>query len=159
MNPYAAFLGNRNALQVIAATTDRLAEVARTLGRDGTERTSAPGKWCAREIVCHLADCEVVFAFRLRQTIAEPEHIVQPFDQDKWASNYAAYDMRGALGTFAMVRGWNLALVCSLPPETFSKAVTHPERGRMTFQVLLETMAGHDLNHLSQLDAIASAAT
>ncbi len=53
----------------------------------------APGKWNAREIVCHLADTELVFAFRLRQAIAEPDHIVQPFDQDKWASNYAAYDL------------------------------------------------------------------
>jgi hypothetical protein len=27
----------------------------------------------------------------------------------------------------------------------------------MTFQVLVETMAGHDLNHLRQLDAIVAA--
>ena len=31
----------------------------------------APGKWSAAEIVCHLADCELVFGFRLRQTLAE----------------------------------------------------------------------------------------
>jgi hypothetical protein len=28
----------------------------------------------------------------------------------------------------------------------------------MTFKVLVETMAGHDLNHLKQLEAIAAAA-
>ena len=36
-----------------------------------------------------------------------------------------------------------------------SKPVTHPERGTMTFQTLLETMAGHDLNHLQQLETLA----
>jgi hypothetical protein len=36
-----------------------------------------------------------------------------------------------------------------------SKPLTHPERGTMTFQVLIETMAGHDLNHLGQMEAIA----
>jgi hypothetical protein len=36
-----------------------------------------------------------------------------------------------------------------------SKPVTHPERGQMTFQVLIETMAGHDLNHLKQFESIA----
>jgi len=48
-------------------------------------------------------------------------------------------------------------LLKNVPPATFSKPVTHPERGTMTFKVLLETMAGHDLNHLRQLEAIAAA--
>jgi hypothetical protein len=158
MNPYAAFLGNRNALETIAATAGRLAGIADQLGQAGVERKPAPDKWNAREIVCHLADTEVVFAFRLRQTLAEPDHVVQPFDQDKWAATYAAFDIPGALATFSTVRAWNLALIRSLPPDAFSRALTHPERGRMTFQVLVETMAGHDLNHLRQLDAIISAA-
>ncbi|MGA2724326.1 MAG: DinB family protein [Bryobacteraceae bacterium] len=34
---------------------------------DGVERPRAPGKWNARQILCHLADVEIVFAFRLRQ--------------------------------------------------------------------------------------------
>jgi hypothetical protein len=158
MNPYASFLGNRNALEVIAATAGRLTEIVNQLGQAGVERKPAPGKWNAREIVCHLADCEVVFAFRLRQTLAEPDPVVQPFDQDKWAATYAAFDVPGALATFSAVRAWNLALIGSLPPGAFSRVLTHPERGRMTFQVLVETMAGHDLNHLRQLDAIASTA-
>ncbi len=32
--------------------------------------------------------------------------------------------------------------------------MTHPERGAMTFQTVVETMAGQDLNHLRQLKAI-----
>jgi hypothetical protein len=156
MNPYAAFLGDGNPLDAIDATAERLSEIANALGDAGVERKPAPGKWNAREIVCHLADCEVVFAFRLRQTLAEPEYVVQPFDQEKWAATYAAFDIHGALATFSTVRAWNLALIRSLPPEAFSRALTHPERGRMTFQTLVETMAGHDLNHLRQLDAIAS---
>ncbi|MGA2183446.1 MAG: DinB family protein [Bryobacteraceae bacterium] len=156
MNPYAAFLGNRDALDVIAATARRLTEIVNALGQAGVERKPAPGKWSAREIVCHLADCEVVFAFRLRQTLAEADYVVQPFDQAKWAATYGAFDVQGALATFSIVRAWNLVLIRSLPPEAFVRALTHPERGRMTFQVLVETMAGHDLNHLRQLDAIAS---
>ena len=158
MNPYAAFLGNGNALEAIAATAGRLTGIVNRLGEAGLQRKPAPGKWNAREIVCHLADCEVVFAFRLRQTLAEPDYVVQPFDQDKWAATYAAFDVQGALDTFSAVRAWNLALIRSLPPGAFSRSLTHPERGRMTFQVLVETMAGHDLNHLRQLDAIASGA-
>jgi hypothetical protein len=40
-----------------------------------------------------------------------------------------------------------------------NKPVTHPERGTMTFQTIVETMAGHDLNHLAQLKKIATPPT
>jgi hypothetical protein len=81
---------------------------------------------------------------------------MQPFDQDRWAANYAAYNADAALALFAAARGWNLALLRSLPAEAFARKVSHPERGEMTFQTIVETMGGHDLNHLAQLEKAAS---
>jgi hypothetical protein len=156
MNPYASFLGPRDSRQVIASTPTRLCEILGSLGVEGTEKAPAPGKWSAREILCHLADCEVVFAFRLRQTLAEPHHVIQPFDQDVWAQHYAAYDAQTALDVFTAVRNFNVRLIESLPPEAFSKPVSHPERGTMTFGAIVETMGGHDLNHLGQIEKIAA---
>ena len=46
-------------------------------------------------------------------------------------------------------------LLRSVAPEAMTKQLLHPERGEMTLRVLIETMAGHDLNHLAQLEAIA----
>ena len=74
MNPYASYLGDKDPVKVIEATPRRLAEVAAALGQEERERKPAPGKWSPREILCHLADCEVVFAFRLRQAMAEDHH-------------------------------------------------------------------------------------
>ncbi len=156
VNPYASFLGNRNAREVIGETSGRLEALAARLGPDGMERSLAPGKWPARAIVCHLADCELAFAFRLRQALAEPHHVIQPFDQDAWAKPYGSLGAEAALATFSTVRRWNQALLETVPPEQFSKKLSHPERGEMTFQVVVETMAGHDLNHLRQLETIAS---
>jgi uncharacterized damage-inducible protein DinB len=156
MNPYAPFLGPREPREVIASTAAQLRELLDSLGADRASKSPAPGKWSAREILCHLADCEIVFAFRLRQTLAEPHHVIQPFDQDLWAQNYAAYDAESALAVFTAVRDFNLKLIASLPPDAFSKPVTHPERGTMTFGNIVETMGGHDLNHLGQIEKIAA---
>ena len=155
MNPYASFLGSRDPRQVIASTPARLGELLNSLGARASQNP-APGKWSAREILCHLADCEIVFAFRLRQTLAEPHHVIQPFDQDLWANNYAAYDAASALAVFTAVRHFNELLIASLPPAAFSKPVSHPERGTMTFETIVETMGGHDLNHLAQIEKIAN---
>ena len=156
MNPYASFLGDRNPIDVIEATSRRLSEVVTTLGPSSLEWRPAPGKWNAREILCHIADCEIAFAFRLRQTLAETNHVMQPFDQEKWAGMYGGLSARAALSAFSSLREWDLALIQATPAEAMNKKVSHPERGDMTYRTIIETMAGHDLNHLIQLDAIAA---
>jgi len=155
MNPYASFLGDRDPFQVIAATAKQLSSLMDTIGPQRVEQAPAPGKWSAREILCHLADCELVFAYRLRQALAENHHVIQPFDQDQWARNYGAYTVSQALALFSAAREWNLALLRSVSPEAMEKQVTHPERGTMTFRTMVETMGGHDINHLRQIEAIA----
>jgi len=154
VNPYASYLGARDPRQVIAITPTKVREILHSVGEHNANEPHAPGKWCLREIVCHLADCEIAFAFRLRQALAEPHHVLQPFDQDLWARHYVAYDSATPLDAFTALRLMNIQLIDSLPPEAFLKPVTHPERGAMTFQTIVETMGGHDLNHLGQIEKI-----
>ena len=157
MNPYATFLGDRNAREIIAETPSKLTDVARRLGTEGMKRSLAPGKWSCREILCHLADTELAFGFRLRQALAEPRHVIQRFDQDAWSKSYSSLDARLAITTFSALRQWNLSLLEGIGAAAYGRTLNHPERGDMTFQQLVETMAGHDLNHLQQLETIASA--
>ncbi len=158
MNPYASHLGNQTPLEVITETPRRLAHLIETIGPERLDSPPAPGKWSARDVLAHLSDSEIALAFRLRQTLAEDHHVIQPFDQDRWAASYPASDARLALEAFTALRAWNIALIRSVKPEDFSKPVTHPERGTMTFQTIVETMAGHDRNHVRQIEAIAAQA-
>jgi len=158
MNPYASFLADKDAIEVITGTPTRLEALANLLGPERINFSLAPGKWSAREIFCHLADCELVFAFRLRQTLAEDHHHIQPFDQDKWSSTYAGYDAHAALAVFSAVRNWNLQLIQQVGPAALSRKNTHPERGEGSFGEIIETMGGHDLNHIKQVEAITKKA-
>ena len=158
MNPYASHMGERPPLEVISETPRRLAQLVETIGPERLEVPPAPRKWSARDIVCHLADSEIAFAFRPRQTLAEDHHVIQPFDQDLWAKSSSAGDARLALAALSALRAWNVALIRSVKPADFEKPVTHPERGTMTFQTIVETMAGHDRNHIKQVEAIAAQA-
>jgi len=154
-NPYAVHVGTREPREVVESTP---LELHRLAGRIGVARMTtprAPGKWSARDIVSHLADCEIAFGYRLRQVLADDHHVIQPFDQDKWAAPYSKMDANQALSLFEALRNWNVALLKTVTPAQMQKIVTHPERGTMTFQTIVETMAGHDLNHLKQLEEIA----
>jgi hypothetical protein len=156
LNPYAKFLNGRPLETVLASTSLTLSALIRTIGPEKSAKPPAPGKWSAAEIVCHLADCEIAFAFRLRQTLAEDDHVIQPFDQEKWALIYPGIAAGAALAAFESLRNWNLVLIREALPAAAERTVTHPERGTMTFQTIIETMAGHDLNHVAQLERIAS---
>lgn len=153
MNPYASYLDGRPVLDIIRATPAALQSLTAGLSTDAMDTLPAPGKWSVREIVAHLADCEVVFGFRLRQTLEKPGSVITPFDQDIWAARYGAYSAAEALRTFLAMREWNLALLTTVSEEEDANTVTHPERGEMTFQGQLEMIAGHDLNHLTRLRA------
>jgi uncharacterized damage-inducible protein DinB len=155
MNPYAAFLDNRDPVSVIASTSSELARILESLPPERVTTAPAPGKWSARDILAHLADTEIVFAYRLRQALAEDHHVIQPFDQDVWAKPYGSFDAAAALAVFSAVRAWNLTLIRSMSAADLARPVTHPERGTMTVQTIVETMGGHDTNHLRQLMAIA----
>ena len=156
LNPYAQFLDGRPLEAILSATSHEIANKLQMIGPEKSSDAPAPGKWSPAEIVCHLADCEIAFAFRLRQTLAEDHHVLQPFDQDKWAAPYSGISAKDALAAFTALRTWNLKLIAKTLPANASKPVTHPERGAMTFQTIVETMAGHDLNHLAQLKKIAA---
>lgn len=154
LNPYEDFLDGRSPEAILAATPEAIRSLLGQMGEAKASTRPAPGKWSAAEIVSHLADCELVFGFRLRQALAEDGPTVQPFDQDKWA-RYSGIPAREALQAFSAIREWNLRMIQSALPAAASRRLVHPERGEMTFQTVVETVAGHDLNHLGQLRRIA----
>jgi hypothetical protein len=162
MNPYTSrilgMLGDRPAVAVLEATPKRLQELFAALGAKGLKRSYAPGKWTAAQILCHLADVEVVLAFRLRQALAEPNHRIQVFEQDDWAKRYSELDPATALATQNVVREWNLALIRRLTPEDLRRVTHHPERGEESVDTIIKLLAGHDLNHMQQLEQIRAAA-
>lgn len=155
LNPYESFLDDRPVEEIIAVTPGEVGKLIEAIGPARGLQPPTPGKWSAGEIVAHLADCELVFGFRLRQTLAEELPTIQPFDQERWAKTYHGITPAEALHAFKAFREWNLILLEDLPPAARSRKLTHPERGTMTFQTIVETMAGHDLNHLGQLRRIA----
>jgi len=151
VNPYAYAAAGRDPLEVMAETTAKLESLATRLTTEQMEARPAPGKWNVREVIAHLADCELAFGFRLRQVRAG-EPAIQPFDQDAWARVYAAYPAELAVKTFALLRAWNMAFLSTLTEEEKQMKAHHPERGDMTLWTIVETMAGHDRHHLAKLE-------
>ena len=155
-NPYRHHVEGKNLKSLLQEGPDQLQRLAEQLGPKGLERSLAPGKWPARAILCHLADSELAFSFRLRQVLAEDGHVIQPFDQGAWAKHYGTLDASAALELHSALRKWNLLLIESIAAQDWDRPATHPERGATTFREVIETIAGHEQHHLRQLEHLAA---
>lgn len=152
-------LGNvegKEPLAAQAATPKKLARLIKGVPVSKLRKRPAPDKWSVAEILAHLADAEIVGGFRMRFILGAPGAPIIAFDQDSWAASghYNKRDPRKSLETFRTVREANLAMLKSLAPEQWKHYGMHSERGQESIEHMVRMFAGHDLNHLRQIEAI-----
>ena len=147
-------VGEGNPLESLESSSRRVEAAVRRLGDAGLSRSYGPGKWTGKQVLAHLADAELGTGFRARQVLAEDHHTVQPWDEGKWARRYQDVDVEAALGSFLALRRWNLAMFRTLTPADLQREAVHPERGTETLGTIVRLLAGHDLNHLAQLESL-----
>jgi DinB superfamily len=146
----------KNPLKTQAATAKTLAKLIKGAPSAKLRKRPAPDKWSVGEILAHLADAEIVVAWRLRSILAAPGTPIQAYDQDALAiaRNYAKHNPRLSLEVFRSIREANLHLYKLLSKEQWEHHGMHAERGEETIERILHMMAGHDLNHLKQIEQI-----
>jgi DinB family protein len=127
-------------------------------GKSGKQlmRRPTPDKWSVAEIVAHLADAELAISWRIRQILSNNAIPIQAYDQDAWAKtfDYAHRDPRQSLASYRALREANVALLKSVPRKLWDNYGVHEERGNESISHVVRMVAGHDLNHLRQIEAI-----
>jgi len=156
-NPYAKYVEGNDLLRTLEETPARIDQIVRSWPTETFQRRHAPGKWTAREVLAHLAQSEMVFSNRLRFALADDDYVIQPFDQDAWMRVEPSADGRAALDVYVALRRMNLALCRSLTPEQRARTVRHPEHGAVSVEWVMVFFAGHERNHLPQIEAVDSA--
>lgn len=151
------YVKGKNALTVQAKTPQKIERLIAPLSPKQLGYRPAPGKWSIGEILAHLAETELVCGYRLRMILSKSGTPIQAFDQDVWAanSNYAKQDPEKSLGLFRALRAYNLALLKSLPREKWNHYGMHAERGKETVARVAQMFAGHDVNHLRQIEHLS----
>jgi len=157
----ARILGNlegRHPMKIQGATSRKLEQLVKGVPAARLRKRPAPEKWSVGEIVAHLADAELVAGWRMRAILGEPGTPIQAYDQNAWvqAGQYAKKNLRVSIAQFRAFREANLALMKSLKPEQWKHHGVHAERGEESVERLSQMMAGHDINHLRQIEGILS---
>jgi uncharacterized damage-inducible protein DinB len=149
-------LGSRDPIDVLHATSEEARRVVEGLSDAETARPEADGKWSIRQVLRHLADSEIVWAWRLRMVLGQDRPALVGYDQDAWAERlgYADANPEDALAELAVLRRGNLWLLERASEDDLRRVGMHAERGEESVGHMVALYAGHDLVHLRQLRRI-----
>lgn len=139
---------------VLSATPGKLKKLLRGVPRRKLTKRREPGRWSAAEILAHLADAELVSGYRMRLILGSSGTPIQAFDQDAWSGSlqYAKQDPALSMEAFRIQRERNLHMLRLLPSGMWECFGMHEERGKETITRITEMMAGHDINHVRQIE-------
>jgi hypothetical protein len=152
-------IDGKDPLKVQKSTAKRLGKLVKPLSKKELKRRPEENKWSVAEILAHLADAELVCGWRLRLILSNSGTPIGAYDQNAWAETFAygdcdAYD---SLRAFRFLRERNLQLLKSVPPKLWNNYGMHAERGKETVAQVVRMFAGHDLNHIKQIEQIVEA--
>lgn len=121
----------------------------------------APDKWCILEILAHLADMEYLYAYRMRQMLADKDPVIAPIDQDAWAKNLGYLESSPAelVALYGLNRHATLQLLRRIKVGDLQKSARHPEKAQpVTVADYVHMMSKHGPNHLEQIEKLKKAA-
>jgi hypothetical protein len=159
MNRILGYTEGKQSLTVQAATAAKLERLLEGVPASELRKRPAADKWSVSEIVAHLSDAEIVTGFRMRLILGAPGAPISAYDQDSWltSGHYEKRDPRKSVEQFRVLREANLALLESLTPGQWKHYGMHSERGQETIELMVRMAAGHDINHLRQVERILPA--
>jgi len=152
------YVAGKDHMTVLQSTANTLAGLVKNAQADKLIQRPVPDKWSIAEILAHLAESEIVLAYRLRLVLSASGTVIQAFDQNVWHdnANYLNNDTAGALKLFEVLRSSNVTLLKSLSKDQWNKYGMHQERGKETVTRIVEMFAGHDVNHMMQIEGIVN---
>jgi len=109
-----------------------------------------PGKWSTLEVVCHLADFEIIGADRIKRVIVEDKPTLFGGDPGQFAARLAYHEREPEeeIRVIEQIRKPVARILRTLKPEDFQRQGNHSEVGLITLAAIVERMTGHIPHHI-----------
>ena len=136
------------------AATAEFLQIARSVPAEKLDLNDGEN-WSSRQVIHHCADSETQSYARLRRLVAEPNPVIQGYDENLWAQDptlgYTELPIENSIAVFTAVRAASLDIIRRLKPEQLQLIGIHSESGEYSLQRWLETYTRHANNHAEQI--------
>ncbi|MCH2201706.1 MAG: DinB family protein [Fuerstiella sp.] len=112
------------------------------------------GTWSIRQVVCHLADAEIVYADRMKRVLIEDNPTVFAWCpdtsiRDEYCSNRSIAD---ELAVITVTRCHIASILRHQEIECWQRTAVHSQDGAMTLETLLERITEHIPHHITFIE-------
>ena len=146
----------RDAIRAIADAPGALRRAVDGLSDAQLDTPYRPGGWTVRQVVHHVPDSHINAYVRFKLALTEDNPTIRPYDEAAWAllADTARTPIEASLTLLdALHRRW-VVLLESLREEDFARRLTHPERGPVTADWLLQLYAWHGRHHTAHVTTL-----
>ena len=136
------------------AGPQKIRDAVAGMSEDQLDATPVPGKWSTRQVVCHITDCEVVYADRMKRVIAEDGPPMLSLDPDTFAAGlaYEQRDVEEELQLIEASRKHVGRILRTLEPRDFQRTGKHSTDGPLTLEALLTRITNHIPHHVKFIE-------
>jgi uncharacterized damage-inducible protein DinB len=144
-------------IALIAETPGSLRSAVAGLTRDQLETRYRPGGWTVKQVVHHVPDSHMNAYTRFKLALTEDEPTIKPYEEAAWAElpDSRRVPIEVSLDLLDALHLRWVALLRSMDPADFNRAVRHPDHGRLlTMKQLLGLYAWHGRHHVAHITAL-----
>jgi uncharacterized damage-inducible protein DinB len=144
-------------IALIAEAPGALRSAVAGLTRDQLETRYRPGGWTVKQLVHHVPDSHMNAYTRFKLALTEDEPTIKPYDEAAWAElpDSRRVPIEVSLDLLDALHMRWVALLRSMEPSDFNRAVKHPEHDRIiTLKQLLGLYAWHGRHHVGHITAL-----
>jgi uncharacterized damage-inducible protein DinB len=144
----------RELIEAYLAGSQELRDAVAGMSDEQLDAKPVAGKMSTREVVCHIADFEPVYADRMKRVIAEDNPPLRGGDPDVWmkALAYDRRDLNEELEVIAAVRTQMGRILQTLPGSAWSRVGVHSEAGPLSLEELLRRITNHMPHHIKFIE-------
>jgi len=128
----------------------KLREAIAGMTPDQLDAKPVSGKWSTRQVICHIADGELVYADRIKRVIVEDRPPLMNLDPDAFAAAlaYAKRDVEEELQLIEITRKQVARILESLDPAALGRVGNHSIEGPLTLEDLVNRITNHIAHHI-----------
>lgn len=146
-------------LQEYAAGPELLAESVAHVSPDLFDEVPIRDAWSIRQVICHLADAEIIYADRIKRILIEDNPTLCEWSPDDSITNELCLcrDIRNELTIINSIRRQIESMLTAQEVECWQRTAVHTEDGPMTLETVVQRITLHIPHHVNFIKAKSDA--
>jgi uncharacterized damage-inducible protein DinB len=143
-------------IEAIDATPDQMAAAVMNLSQAQLDTPYRDGGWTVRQVVHHVVDSHLNAYIRMRLAATEDAPAIKAYDENEWAklSDSRSAPIELSVPFLAALHARWVWWLRTLDESVFARSITHPERGPMTMDDLLQLYGWHGKHHVAHITSL-----